>query len=64
MSILDELKKLILARGGSVAGVRNIADAVKVLVVLANGEAGGVQTIAEGVKAITATETKPNEEEH
>ena len=31
MSIVDELKKLIIARGGSVAGVQTIADAVRVL---------------------------------
>lgn len=31
MSIVDELKKLIVARGGSVAGVQTIADAVRVL---------------------------------
>lgn len=31
MSIVDELKKLILARGGDVAGVQTIADAVRVL---------------------------------
>lgn len=32
MSIVDELKKLIIARGGSVAGVQTIAEAVRVLV--------------------------------
>jgi len=31
MSIVDELKKLILARGGDVAGIQTIADAVRVL---------------------------------
>ena len=31
MSIVDELKKLIIARGGSVAGVQTIADAVRIL---------------------------------
>ena len=31
MTIVDELKKLIIARGGSVAGVQTIADAVRVL---------------------------------
>ena len=31
MSIVDELKKLIVAKGGSTAGVQTIADAVKVL---------------------------------
>ncbi len=31
MSIVDELKKLIVARGGSTANIWNIADAVKVL---------------------------------
>ena len=34
MSIVDELKKLIIARGGSVAGVQTIADAVRVLTAL------------------------------
>lgn len=34
MSIVDELKKLIIARGGDTAGVMTIADAVKVLVSL------------------------------
>lgn len=31
MSIVDELKKLIIARGGSVEGVQTIAEAVRVL---------------------------------
>ena len=31
MSIVDELKKLIIARGGQTVGVRNIADACHVL---------------------------------
>lgn len=31
MSIVDELKKLIPTRHGSVAGVQTIADAVRVL---------------------------------
>ena len=34
MSIVDELKKLIIARSGSTAGVQTIADAVKVLTAL------------------------------
>lgn len=57
MSILDELKKLILARHGSVAGVHSIADAVKVLGVLAEAETVGAQTIADGVRAIHRHET-------
>ena len=40
MSIVDELKKLILKRGGSIAGVETIADAVRVLVALEEGEEG------------------------
>ena len=31
MSIVDELKKLIIARGGETAGVQTITDAVRVL---------------------------------
>lgn len=38
MSIVDELKKLIIARGGSTAGVQTIADAVKVLTELEQAE--------------------------
>ena len=58
MSIVDELKKLITARGGSVAGVHNITDAVKVLVTLDNsGDPTGVQTIADGVKVMHQTES-------
>lgn len=34
MSIVDELKKLILARGGSTAGVQTIAQACKILTAL------------------------------
>lgn len=34
MSIVEELKKLIIARGGSTVGVMTIADAVKVLATL------------------------------
>ena len=34
MSIVDELKKLIIARGGSIVGVHTIMDAVRVLVEL------------------------------
>lgn len=34
MSIVDELKKLIIAKGGSTAGVQTIAQACKVLVAL------------------------------
>lgn len=40
MSIVDELKKLIIARGGSVAGVQTIADAVRVLVQLEEENGG------------------------
>lgn len=57
MSILDELKRLILARHGSTAGVRSIADAVKVLVTLEEGDSSGAQTIAQGVKAMWVKET-------
>ena len=38
MSIVDELKKLIIARGGSVAGVMTIADAVRVLTAIQEAE--------------------------
>lgn len=38
MSIVDELKKLIKARGGETAGIMTIADAVKALVKLAEAE--------------------------
>lgn len=31
MSIVDELKKLIIAKGGSTAGIQTIAQACKVL---------------------------------
>lgn len=41
MSIVDELKKLIIARGGSVAGVQTIAEAVAVLVALEENESSG-----------------------
>lgn len=34
MTILDELKNLILARGGDVSGVQRISEAVEVLVSL------------------------------
>ena len=60
MSILDELKKLILTRHGSVAGVRNIADAVKVLVTLADGDPSGAQTIADGIREMQENESGTN----
>lgn len=60
MSILDELKKLILAREGSVAGVRNIADAVKVLASIEGAETAGAQTIADGIREIQEYESGTN----
>ena len=36
MTIVDELKKLIVARGGNVAGIQTIAEAVAELVRLEN----------------------------
>ena len=36
MTIVDELKKLIAARGGNVAGIQTIAEAVAELVRLEN----------------------------
>lgn len=38
MSIVDELKKLIEAKGGSTTGIMTIADAVKVLTKMAEAE--------------------------
>lgn len=52
MSIVDELKALIVARNGDPSGVRNITDAVKVLAQLQEGETAGTQTIAQGIRAI------------
>lgn len=61
MSIVDELKKLIIARNGSIAGVSTIADAVKVLVALEDGDPTGAMTIAEGVHAMWEKEGGPGE---
>lgn len=63
MSIVDELKQLIVARGGSVAGVRTIADAVKVLAVLKEADPSGTQTIAEGISVIRKKEIEDAEED-
>ena len=41
MTIVDELKKLITARGGSTAGVQTIAEAVRVLAALEAEEESG-----------------------
>lgn len=41
MTIVDELKKLIVARGGETAGVHTIADAVKVLTAIETENAEG-----------------------
>ena len=56
MSILDELKALITARGGDTAGVHNITDAVKALANLQEGETAGKRTIAQGIRAIRKAE--------
>ena len=56
MSIVDELKALIVARNGDPSGVRNITDAVKVLAQLQEGETAGAQTIAQGIRAIREAE--------
>lgn len=61
MSIVDELKRLILARNGSIAGVLTIADAVKVLVALEEGDATGAMTIADGIHAMWEKEGGPGE---
>ena len=44
MSIVDELKKLIIARGGSVAGIQTIAEAVRVLVNMESEENTPLET--------------------
>lgn len=41
MSIVDELKELIKARGGSTVGIQTIAEAVKVLTELEAAEEPG-----------------------
>ena len=38
MTIVDELKALIVAKGGSAAGIQTIAEAVRVLVALEAAE--------------------------
>lgn len=38
MTIVDELKKLVIVRGGETAGIRTIADAVRVLTQLEEQE--------------------------
>lgn len=62
MSIVDELKQLILARGGSVEGVHTITDAVKVIAALNDGDTANKQTIAEGIRAIWEAEAESDSE--
>lgn len=45
MSIFDELCKLIVARGGDISGLYNIADCVGKLVELENENSGSSETV-------------------
>lgn len=50
MSILDEVKKLILKKGGSIAGVYSIEDGIKALIKLANHDASGIHNISDAIR--------------
>lgn len=58
-TITENLKRLIVKKGGDASHVHNIADAVKQLVVIAGGSKSGIRNIAEGVKALTIATPEP-----